>query len=100
MDCLLEIPQGCILNICLLADSSSNEILPNDDPRFLRIKVTAPPIDFRANKALMDFLVKKLKLRNRDLEFMHGKKSKIKQVLFKNTTKIELEKLLKPLCPN
>ena len=47
----------------------------------LKIRLTSPPLDNRANDELIEFLSKKLGIPRRDIEILHGEKSRKKKVL-------------------
>jgi len=48
------------------------------------IKITAQPIENKANKALIEFLSKSLKIAKSNIEIVKGETSKEKTILFKN----------------
>lgn len=61
-------------------NSSKNEIIKTDDG--VKIKLTAQPIDNKANKALVEFLSKELKIPKTSIEIMRGSVSKDKVMAF------------------
>ena len=60
----------------------------------VKIAVTAPPQDGKANKAVCDLLADELDLSGRNVKIVSGQKSREKQVLIENVSKDKLEKLL------
>jgi uncharacterized protein (TIGR00251 family) len=46
----------------------------------LKIKISAPPVKGKANKALIDFLAKKLSVKKSEIEIVSGHTSKIKKI--------------------
>ncbi len=60
----------------------------------LRVAVTAPPQDGRANKAIVEVLHEALDLKRSQLELIGGEKSKQKRFLVRGVAKAELEALL------
>ncbi len=46
----------------------------------LKLKVSAPPRDGEANQAVIDFLCRKFRLRNADVEIFRGEKSRMKDI--------------------
>ena len=46
----------------------------------LKIKINAPPVKGKANKALIDFLVKQLGVKKSEVEIISGHTSKIKKI--------------------
>ena len=69
----------CIIKINLVPRSSKTLISGKEDGVY-RIKVTAPPVDGKANKALINLLSKKLRRPKRDIEIVSGKSSRLKSV--------------------
>lgn len=49
----------------------------------LKVRLTAPPVDDRANRQLVDFLAESLDLPRRDVVLLHGQKSRSKTIGFK-----------------
>lgn len=49
-----------------------------DGTRCLRVKLSAPPVDGKANKFLIEFLAGKLGLRKGDIRIHSGERSRIK----------------------
>jgi len=54
----------------------------------LKVKLTAPPVDGKANKELIALLSKELKVRKKDIEIMSGESSKNKVVKITGLNKI------------
>lgn len=94
---IMELPQedGCILNLHVLPGSSENQLIEILNNGILKIKLTAPPVENQANRLLIEFLAKKLKLKKTQIKFLHGKKSKNKQVIVKKISKIDLDKVVR-----
>jgi uncharacterized protein (TIGR00251 family) len=67
------------LKIRLIPKSSRNEIVGRDGETY-RIKLTAPPVDGKANRAMLVFLSKKLKIPRTSMEIVRGEKSRDKTV--------------------
>ena len=57
--------------------SSRNQVMEREGG-WLKIRVTAPPLEDKANKALIALLSKKLKLPKRNVEIISGARSKFK----------------------
>ena len=49
-----------------------------DGKRVLRVRLTAPPVEGKANKALVEFLAATLGLRKGDIQLQSGEKSRMK----------------------
>lgn len=63
----------------------------------MKISLTAPPVDGKANDALIAFLSKALGLKKADLEIHSGQSSRSKVVKIEGITKEEAHKRLKEL---
>jgi uncharacterized protein (TIGR00251 family) len=60
----------------------------------LKVRVTAPPLEGRANKALKKFLAKKLGLSPSRVEILAGERSREKQLLISGASRAAVEKAL------
>ena len=80
-----EVQNGLIVNIKIVPNSSKNDIIIEDE--FIKVKVTAQPIENKANKALIEFLSKELKIPKTNIEIVKGETSKEKTILFKTIDK-------------
>ena len=60
----------------------------------LTIRLAAPPVDGKANEALIKFLAKLLKLPKNDLTLVSGLTGRNKRVLIKGLTPAEVEDLI------
>ncbi len=85
---LKETKDGYILLLRISPNASKNEIIIGSDG--IKVKITAQPIDGKANKALIEFLSKRFKVPKSYFEILRGETSKDKTVLIKN---INIEKI-------
>lgn len=76
-----ETKDGLILNLKISPNASKNAILK--DETGIKIKLTAQPIEGKANKALVEFLSKQLKIPKTSIEILKGESSKDKTLLIK-----------------
>lgn len=85
-----ETKEGILINVKILPNSSKNEIIKTDE--VFKVKITAQPIEGKANKALIEFLSKTFKIPKSYFEIVRGETSKEKTILIKNVTidKIQL----------
>ena len=60
----------------------------------IKVKLTAPPVEGRANKALKDFLAKRLGLPKKNIEIISGTKSRLKSVRIEGLNIKEIDGLL------
>lgn len=72
--------EGLLVNIKIVPNASKNEIILEDE--FIKVRVTAQPVEGKANKALLEFLSKFLKLPKTSIKIIKGETSKEKTLLF------------------
>ena len=74
-----KVDNGVIFKIKVQPGAAKNEIVGVQGDA-LKIKIDAPPIKGKANKALIDFLVKKLSVKKSEVEITSGHRSRIKKI--------------------
>ena len=79
---LKETKDGAIFSLKISPNASKNEIIKTPDG--FKVKITAQPIDGKANKALIEFLSKQFKVPKSYFEILRGETSKDKTLLLKN----------------
>ena len=57
---LRDTKDGLIITLRISPNASKNEIIKTDE--FLKVKITAQPVDGKANKAVIEFLSKQFKV--------------------------------------
>ncbi len=72
---------GVLISFKISPNASKNEIIKTDEG--VKIKITAQPIDGKANKALVEFLSKYFKIPKTSIEIVKGHTSKEKTLLLK-----------------
>jgi uncharacterized protein (TIGR00251 family) len=90
-----ETNNGLIATIKISPNAKKNEIIKTDTE--LKIKITAQPIDGKANKALIEFLSKTFKIPKTSISIIKGETSKEKTILLSVTDKEKIENLKKYL---
>ncbi len=88
---LKETKDGLIVNIKISPNSKKNEIVREKE--YTKIKITAQPIDGKANKALVEFLSKNFKIPKTSIKILKGETSKEKTILFETKDEEKLQKL-------
>jgi len=78
---LKDTQNGLVLVIRISPNSSKNEIITTGE--IIKIKITAQPVENKANKALINFLSKYLKIPKTAIEIIKGETSKDKTILIK-----------------
>ncbi len=73
--------EGIIVNLRISPNAKTNEIIKDGD--IIKVKITALPIDGKANKALVEFFAKNFKIPKTSIEILKGETSKEKTILFK-----------------
>lgn len=73
---------GLIVRLKIIPNSSKNELIFDEDN--LKIKITAQPIENKANKALTEFLAKNLKLAKSKIKIIKGELNKEKTLLIQD----------------
>jgi uncharacterized protein len=81
------------IKVRVVPRSSRNQMICVEDEIF-KIKLTAPPVDGKANKALIEFLAKKLGLARGSVEIISGERSRQKTVRIQGLPPKEVSKLL------
>lgn len=81
--------EGLIIRLKISPNASKNEIIRSSDG--IKIKITAQPIDGKANKCLVEFISKKYKIPKSSIEIVRGETSKEKTILIKNLDNDKLE---------
>ena len=80
MDYLVEKEYGIVLSIKVIPNSSKNELTKAETG--LRLKITAPPVDNKANKFVVAYLSKLFKVPKTSIKILRGDTSREKSLLF------------------
>ena len=83
------------VHIEISPNASKNEIIPCNDS--VKIKITAQPIENKANKALIEFLSKHFSVPKSKIKITKGLTSKNKTVEFEDITEDKKTEILKVL---
>ena len=78
---LKQTKDGLLIHLKIMPNSSRNEIIKSAGG--IKSKLTAQPIDGKANKALIEYLSKELKVPKSCMEIIKGYTSKEKTILLK-----------------
>lgn len=73
---------GLLLNLKIIPNSSRNDIVVLND--VVKVKITAQPVEGKANKALIEFLSKELRIPKTSIEIVRGISGKEKTLLFRS----------------
>ncbi len=81
------------IDIKVVPNSSKNSITFEED--YIKIKLTAPPVDNKANNALIEYLSKLLKVPKTSISVISGQTSKNKRITIPLEAKESLKSLIK-----
>ena len=87
-----EVDEGLIIRLKIVPNSSKNDIILEED--FIKVKITAQPIENKANKALVEYMSKTFKIPKTSIEILKGDTSKEKTLLFKITDEIKIDEII------
>ena len=90
-----ETSDGLLIRIKIVPNSSKNNLIIEDE--FIKVKVTAQPIENKANKALVEFLSKRFKVPKTSIEIVKGDTSKEKTLLFSIKDEEKKQKIISEL---
>ena len=74
---------GILLKIRIAPNSAKNQFIIDGD--IIKLKITAQPIEGKANKAVIEYLYKQFKVPKTSIEIVKGDTSKDKTILIKTT---------------
>ena len=90
-----EVDSGLLVKVKIVPNSSKNELIKEDE--FIKVKITAQPIENKANKALIEYLAKLLKMPKSSITIVKGESSKDKTLLFSTKDKNKIEFIISQL---
>ncbi len=90
--------QETILSIKLIPRAPRNEFLQILENGTIKIRITAPPVDGKANLALIDFLSGALNISESNIKIISGQTSHIKLISFGEIKKNDLLEKIHKLC--
>ena len=82
-----------IIKVKLLPKSSRNQIVGGEGD-LLKVKVVAPPIEGKANKALVALLARKLRVPKGAIEIISGKSSKLKSIRINGLSREDVDRAM------
>ena len=90
-----EVENGILVSLRIVPNSSKNGLIIEDE--FIKVKVTAQPIENKANKALVEYLSKIFKIPKTSIEIVKGETSKDKTLLLKTCDKNKITAIISEL---
>lgn len=88
-----ETINGLIIKLKIIPNSSKNDIIWENEG--LKVKITAQPIENKANKALIELFSKKLKTAKSNIQIIKGELNKEKTLLVKGFDQEMFEEIFK-----
>ena len=95
---LTDSPDGCVLAVRVHPSAKRNAITGTHDGA-LKLSLTTPPTDGRANDALIAFLAERLRLPRGRIALISGQSSRSKAVRITGLNAEEVRVLLSPDLP-
>lgn len=92
---LKEHPDGYSFRVRVIPKAHRNSLVGLEEG-VLVVRLAAPPVDGKANEALLEFLARRLGLRRRSLQLQSGEKSRHKVVKVEGVKREALEQLANP----
>lgn len=83
-DFLTQNDKGVIFSVKLVPNSSFSKVVDFTE-EYVRIKISSPPIENKANKELISFCSKLFDINKSKIQIVSGDKSKLKKVLLSDT---------------
>ena len=82
------------IQVRLLPRSSKNQVVCKEDDVY-KIRVTSPPVNGKANAALIELLAEKLGKPKKDIEIISGKSSRIKRIRIQGLSLEEVDEKMR-----
>lgn len=90
-----EHQEGVTLTVKVIPNSSKNSIAPDAQGRLI-VRLSAPPVEGKANKELVRFLAKKLGAPQSAVTILQGKSSKEKVLLIAGADTASVLQVIEP----
>ena len=85
MSWLLSTAQGVILTLKVTPRAKRTEV-SGFDPDWIRLRIQAPPVDGKANEAIIAFFSESFKIHRRAVEICTGDTSRLKRIKLQGVT--------------
>jgi uncharacterized protein (TIGR00251 family) len=87
------VEREALIRVKVTPRSSKNQIT-GKEKEFYRVKVTAAPVEGKANDALISLLAEELDVPKRDIEIVAGKTGRLKTIRIRGLTAAEIDEAL------
>ena len=88
-----EVETEALIRVKVTPRSSRTEIAGRENDVY-RVKLTDPPVEGRAKKALIALLAEKLRIPKRDIEIVSGDKGRLKTVRVRGMSEVAVRQAL------
>ena len=85
---------GTVIKVKVIPRSSRTEVLGKENDIY-RMKLTDPPVEGKANKAVIELLAEKLGVPKREIEIVSGKTGRLKTIRIRGLAAGEVAQALK-----
>lgn len=85
--------EGCIVTVRVMPSAKKNECAEIMANGVLKVRLTAPPVDNKANEALTSFFSDFLEISRSNLSIISGQTSRTKRLLIKDYTDDIIQRL-------
>ncbi|MDR2850393.1 MAG: DUF167 domain-containing protein [Verrucomicrobiota bacterium] len=89
---------GCIVTVKATPRARASEIT-GAEPEWLRVRLQAPPVDGKANAALVELFAKRFGVSKRTVEILSGDTSRLKRVKLHGLSEETVRAALIPEAP-
>lgn len=90
-----ESSAGIKISLYVIPNAPRSQIVGEYNSQ-LKIKIKAPPVDGKANQAIIEFFSELFEIPQKDLEILKGDKSKSKTLLVRGLSASEILQFIKP----
>ena len=95
--CIQKLNEGIRISIHVQPKSSKTgwgNTVESEGNQWIQLRITAPPVDGAANKAIVKFLAKEFKTAKSNIELIQGEKSRFKTFLLEGVNEERLQVFL------
>lgn len=85
------VEDGVVLKLRIAPNSAKNQLILSDD--MIKLKITAQPIENKANKAVVEYLSKLFKIPKTSISILKGDTSKDKTLLLRTNDLRKIENI-------
>jgi uncharacterized protein (TIGR00251 family) len=86
--------KGCLINV-RVSPRASRDAVSRTEGGVLKVRLTAPPVEGKANRALKRFLAKRLGVPQTHVEIVSGVRARVKTIRIEGLSSGEVSRLLR-----